>query len=239
MLETIPLKCYECEELFDLPAELSTGETATCPMCGAVIDIHRAELFDLPCPPGVVIEEVTPERLCLYARKSPRGSDDYYLGIGCLVIGAVIGVLCLAYAALNVKLLVGWWGPSIWAAIAVGLYSSFSFTLLVGRQSVEVKNSQMIIRFRSGPFTERLILKTSEVIAVVLTKEKSTLWPFRKSNWVVRAKMKKGSPRIYLSPTPKPARFIAHLIRRQLDSLHDPLQYPDNNSQPRRVVAGR
>jgi len=100
MLEFIPLQCYECEELFDLPVELSTGETTTCPMCGTMIDIHRAEQFVLPCPQGVVIEETTPEQVCLSVSMAAQGSSRRYILIAVCISNVLIPVMVAIYELL-------------------------------------------------------------------------------------------------------------------------------------------
>ncbi|WP_339911932.1 hypothetical protein [Symmachiella dynata] len=222
MAESFPIKCRNCAEIIDVAANIDVVAPYECPLCGADIVIAEAEDFDLPCPAEVVIEEQTSERLRLSVPRFLPGTDLHML-LPIVLLLTVIAILVTV-----AELLVFHYAQRIGQSISlVGIF------LVIFAISWKTRKSFMFLDISSSRMTIRhyFIAVGFDIAYQIVPHRNVTMEPattgiaiFHGSNLQVRLKTRWWSIRFAESPNPDIARYVTHIIRRQLKTMGHKLQ---------------
>jgi len=223
MLEFIPLQCYECQEPIDLPVESLEDDSTTCPMCGALLELRRAEDYEPPCPAEIVIKERTPGRLRFTAPGCiGKCSEYHYLNV-LFWIGVLSPFGCLIARSI-------FWNRLFDGSMALIFMIGFSVAITAFyqlRYMVEVNmiDDRLTVRYLYGFIKISSHWNSSTISMTDVSNVRTGRNFVAYESCLKRPKLAFPLIPILQSSTPEPARFVTHLLRRQLDSLHDPLQY--------------
>ncbi|WP_339911935.1 hypothetical protein [Symmachiella dynata] len=226
MDKTYPIQCRSCADILDVAADMDAAAPFNCPLCGADIAVAEAEDFDLPCPAAVVIEEQTPERLRLRVVESPRGSDGYYLallfiGIGLVLIGYVVLVLSIDF-----DYPLPFIHNNIIDQLFYGIISLGGGTLqLTAARSLELAGENVTIRYYVfGLNFFRRRTRSTLIDSVYTVPPHANFKPLRVWQVILAVGSKFHTRRSILTPNPDSARYVTHLIHRQLTTMGHELQ---------------
>ncbi len=100
MNQTFPIKCTACQEILDVAADIDVAAAYNCPMCGVGISVIEAEAFELECPEGFVIEELTPTCLRFRQPRPPKWMT-YAICLGFVVV-AIPLLICVVHSIMTV-----------------------------------------------------------------------------------------------------------------------------------------
>jgi len=222
MVKTFLIQCRSCAEIMDVAADITVAVPFKCPMCGTDIAIVETEDFDLPCPAEVVIEEQTAERLRFRLPRFLPGTDGHkmlriILMANAIFLIPIVGISLVFHSRPGI----GWMIIPIaflLLAFVITLKTLRSFMLL------EFSSSRMVIRHFLGPLGFNFAYNVVPPRNVYLESTKSSLNTFFCSSDIVCVKTRRRTIRIDASPSPDLARYITHLIRRQLITMGHELQ---------------
>jgi len=219
MAETFPIKCGRCTEILDVAADIDPATSYNCPMCGAAIVIPEAEDFDLPCPAEVVIEEQTSKRLRFRLPPCLSGSNRH-----------VIGVLYTFGSPVSFGVIYARWGDEIPLSFLLPLVFcclAFFFVGLMawrGSDSVDLSHGQITTENHLGVVRIDGRHSIETVKCVHSRTKRSMLWPFHGHVHYTCVGMQQRNSHFAESPNPDLARYVTHLIRRQLITMGHELQ---------------
>ncbi|QDT51465.1 hypothetical protein Pan258_55540 [Symmachiella dynata] len=226
MAETFPIQCHSCTEILDVAADIDAAAPFNCPLCGADIVIAEAVDFDLPCPAAVVIEEQRPERLRFRLRSSLPGSNGQmlrFLFSWALPIHALFLGICIVSVSNGHPATVF----EIFTLVALSAFMAFFLESFFRFRStfIELSGGQLTIEVCLWFMRSQQQRPIDAITCVESRSIKSDLWPFRSHVYYTRVQVGQWGRQFAESSNPDPARFVTHLIRRQLitmgHKLHD------------------
>ncbi len=226
MDKTYPIQCRSCAEILDVAADIDAAAPFNCPLCGADIAVAEAEDFDLPCPAALVIEEQTAERLRFRLPLILPGANGQMLRFMCS--GGSIPSLCLFLGTCIVSVSTGQ-PPTVFVLLTMaGLSSLIAFFLAAyirfRSTYIELSEGQLTIEVRLWFIRSQRQRPVDAITCVESRSIKSDLWPFRSHVYFTRVQVGQWGRQFAESSNPDPARFVTHLIRRQLITMGHELQ---------------
>ncbi len=220
MNQTFPIKCTACEEILDVAADIDVAAAYNCPMCGAGISIRDAEEFELDCPDEVVIEEQTSQRLRFRLPRSHRFFHEnvlIWITCGASVISFVLGLYFLFEVYLRSRLLIEL-SMSIFLLANPVMATLYAIYFLKGTVYADLSEDELLLGFQIGIFSFGRRFNTLRIGSVFMKNHLFTLDPKVKSCMKLTAR----SINIASDQTRDTARYITHLLRRQLKTMgHD------------------
>ena len=222
MVKTFLIQCRSCAEIMDVAADITVAVPFKCPMCGTDIAIVETEDFDLPCPAEVVIEEQTAERLRFRLPRFLPGTDGHKM-LRIILMANAIFLITIIGISLAFSSRPGM-GRMIFVIAFLLLVFAMTLKTLRSFMFLEFSSSQMVIRHFWGPFGFDFAYNVVPPRNVYLESTTSSLNTFFCSNAVVCVKSKWWPIRFAESQNPDLARYVTHLIRRQLISMGNELQ---------------
>ncbi|WP_339911934.1 hypothetical protein [Symmachiella dynata] len=226
MNKTYPIQCRSCAEILDVAADMDAAAPFNCPLCGADIAVAEAEDFDLPCPAALVIEEQTAERLRIRLPlifPGANGQITHVLLVGAYPVFAFFAGTCGVWLGTGqpptVFVLLTTAGVCSLIAFFLAAYIRFRSTF------IELSGGQLTIEVRLWFIRSQRQRPIDAITCVESRSIKSDLWPFRSHVYYTRVQVGQWGRQFAESSNPDPARYVTHLIRRQLITmgreLHD------------------
>ncbi|QDU47161.1 hypothetical protein Mal52_56890 [Symmachiella dynata] len=221
MAETFPIKCGSCTEIIDVAADSDPVAAYNCPMCGAAIVIAEAVDFELPCPAEVVVEEQTPERLRFRLRSSLRGSNSHAFAMTVCVGFPILDLLSeIGIAWVRSGHLPGVFQLLTQAAICTLIAFFLASFILFGSTTIELSHGECFVRERGFFLPVKWQCPIGDMTFVRMRSKRSRLWPFRIFVYCTDVTIRwRGSYQWAESPNPRIARYVTHLLRRQLITM--------------------
>ncbi len=227
-MRTIPHMCLACSEIVDVAIPIDETEPSGCPMCGGELTCD----FDMPANEHVTIEVQTPERLTI---RYPMGIAPFAgYDVAAICVNNIPHVAIVLFLVAQVHSAVSPMNLENLALIGIGLICWFALINVVafaqrwGCRMIELNPEYLVIRICFARLYWTQKVRAAEVQKVYLREFRIPHMSTRRMLGV-HVKLPFGVTRerrfvLANDRSPDLARYITHLLRRQLITMGHDLQ---------------